>query len=77
MLQRLRPFLRGHETKIFQQEKRKFELIERTNNERLGFFSCIQGRELSYIALSLCLVYMATCYNCDMNFFFSKKDVRP
>ena len=60
MLQRLRPFLRGHEIKIFQQEKRKFELIERTNNERLGFFSCIKGRELSYIALSLCLVYIAT-----------------
>ena len=28
---------------MFQQAKRKYELIERTNNERLGFFSFIQG----------------------------------
>ena len=73
MLQRLRPFLRGHETKIFQQGKRKFELIERTNNERLGFLSCIQGNELSYIALSLCLVYIATCYSCGMICFFKER----
>ena len=62
---------------MFQQAKRKYELIERTNNERLGLFSCIQGSKLFYIALSLCLVYMATCYNCDMNFFFQRKMLDP
>ena len=62
---------------MFQRAKRKYKFIERTNNERLGFFSCIQSSEHFYIALSLCLVYIANCYSCDMNFFFQRKMLDP